>query len=243
MSGSRFIQMPAQEGSYAVKVKNGAGWRSYDTARLQISVGMPYHEGEKFEATIAWARERFSRVIVCVNDTLQRFNMTDVADPYSLSFRQGREWVLRNMRCLETLPSFSLHHWEEWKALPDYAAQYARVLYLYDSDPAFRAAVDSNVADHWQRRKNPGGDFTAFHYASTQYLLEETAVFSLMYRQRAADVYPGTILIPAHYLKEKIVPGLSEGFGQTHHTRIDFSRRETPAPANSPARPGQRQAA
>ena len=74
MSGSKATQYPPQDGAYAVKVKNGAGWNAFDTARLQISVGQPYHEGDKLAATADWVRHRFGRVIVCVNDTLQRFN-------------------------------------------------------------------------------------------------------------------------------------------------------------------------
>ena len=52
MSGSKATQYPPQDGAYAVKVKNGAGWNAFDTARLQISVGQPYHEGDKLAALL-----------------------------------------------------------------------------------------------------------------------------------------------------------------------------------------------
>jgi len=61
---------PPQTGEYKVMVKSGAAWRDYDTARLEISVGQPYHEGAKFEATVDWVKHRFSHSIVSVNDTL-----------------------------------------------------------------------------------------------------------------------------------------------------------------------------
>ncbi len=248
MSGSRFASMPRQTGQYAVKVKNGAGWRKFDVARLQISVGMPYHENEKFETTASWVGQRFKKAIICVNDTLQRFNlmyenpgMTE-EEALHKTLRAGREWVLRNMRALESLPDFSLHHWEEWKLQPAFSDNKNKIATLYRDNPDFREAISRNIMDHWQRYSKkradssgalPGAaDYEVFAHYSTQYLLEETAAFGVMYaRESAADIYPGTLLIPVKFLQENEVNGAPKGYGDNHHTRIDFVR--LPAPSGS----------
>jgi len=232
-------QYPPQSGPYAVKVKNGAGWRNYDVARLQISVGQAYHEGDKLAATLEWASQRFDRLIICVNDTLQRFNamyeddMTE-EQAFAYSFAMGTAWIERNSGLLHSIPHLSLHCWEEWRNHADYkhTLQQARTLYAMNAE--FRQAVDRNVIEFWQRRA-PGVDLTSaytfqhFKPYSTEYLLEETAVFSLMFEaQKAADIYPGTLLMPCQIFRGRDVEGVPRGLRiGTHNTRIDF-KRQTP---------------
>lgn len=192
---------PPQEGTYVVKVKNGAGWRGYNTARLQISVGGERHEGEKFKATIDWASHRFDRVIVCVNDTLQRFNYMDQglseSEAYDRSLEAGRLWLLRHMDEISTLPDFRIYRWEEWKGA-DFKTAYQKVLKLYRESDEFKNAL-------LESQKNN---------LSKDYLLEEVAVFSLMYRtEKAVDIYPGTL------------PKVMAIFEDQHTTRIDFAKR------------------
>src|SRR5688572_6281343 len=96
----QFKQYPAQTGSYAVKVKNGRGWHAYDVARLPISVGQSYHEGEKFKATLRWLQPRFKKIVICVNDTLQRHNFSNISDneAFFKAEAAGREWIERNIQ-------------------------------------------------------------------------------------------------------------------------------------------------
>jgi tRNA-dependent cyclodipeptide synthase len=233
MSGSRYTGMPPQNGPYIVKVKNGAGWRDYTIARLQISVGKAQHEGEKFQSTLEWASYRFEKVIICVNDTLQRFNLMyenpdmDEQTALSESFRAGREWLLRNFPSIGKLPSFSLHHWEEWKQNPFYANNRLILERLYQDSPDFRQAVRRNINEHWRRKEKSSGtdnpNFERFAEYSTYYLLEETAIFSLMYEaETAADIYPGTLLLPVQFLQRAETASNLPGIGKSHHTRIDF---------------------
>ena len=56
---------------YKLVTLRSPGWAAYSAATLLISVGQPYHEGEKFAATVAWASRHFERVHA---DTLQRHN-------------------------------------------------------------------------------------------------------------------------------------------------------------------------
>lgn len=196
------INYPAQTGTYTVKVKNGAIWRDYKVARLQISVGSDRHEGEKFKATVEWLKHRFDKVIVCVNDTIQRFNyMThgfSEEEALRCSMAVGREWISRHMDEIRSLPNVEIYRWEEWKG-PAFEKAHQNILELYDGSPEFREAMGESQKNSYSR----------------EYLLEEIAVFSLMYqKEKAVDVYPGTL------------PKVMSVFQDQHTTRIDFMRKK-----------------
>ena len=237
-------QFPPQTGTYAVKVKTGAGWRDFDTVRLQMSVGMPYHEGDKLAATLDWCRHRFRHVIVCVNDTLQRFNhQFDGMDPrqaYDKSLADGDSWIERNGAAVAALPSAEVHRWDDWKTWPDFAVSMARTQNLARTNPEFQEALSRNIMDFWQRRQKKTGfteahRFAEFSRLSEAYLIEETAIFSQMFKAaRAVDVYPGSVLLPCVVFQGRQVEGAPEGLDRGAFTRIDFASREKardPAPA------------
>jgi hypothetical protein len=118
---------PPQTGAYKVVVKSGAAWRDYDTARLEISVGQPYHEGAKFEATVDWVKHRFSHVIVSVNDILQRFNLMferglSESRAMSVARHAGSEWIRQQRPVLLRLPGYELCRWNEWLSHPGFSA-------------------------------------------------------------------------------------------------------------------------
>ena len=197
----KLSNLPAQTGPYIVKVKNGAKWQDFRTARLQVSVGGPRHEGDKFRATIEWIRHRFDKSIFCVNDTLQRFNYMNNGisenEAYDLSLQAGNEWLSRHAEEIYSLPNAEIYRWEDWKG-PNFIRQHKAVLDLYSHNQRFRDAIADGV-------KNK---------LSKNYLLEEVAVFSCMYQTHdAVDIYPGTL------------PKAMDIFKDQHTTRIDFSKR------------------
>jgi hypothetical protein len=72
-----------------------------------------------------------------------------------------------------------------------------------------------------------------------QYIFEETAVFSLMFRERpAVDIYPGTLLFMWNLFAQGALPGAPEGLEKGCFTRIDFLRNKNPQrPMASPSAP------
>jgi tRNA-dependent cyclodipeptide synthase len=230
---------PPQTGAYKVTVKSGAAWRNYDTARLEISVGQPYHEGAKFEATVEWVRHRFSQVIVSVNDTLQRFNLMferGLSENRAMAVARhaGSEWIQRQRPALARLPGCAISRWNEWLSHPDFAAVLAQTGALYETHHGFRDAVCANIGALWSRKRGSSSvyaeeNFAQFFALSQQYILEETAVFSLMFRERpAVDIYPGTLLFMWGVFAHGAVPGAPEGLDKGCFTRIDFRRNTTP---------------
>ncbi len=231
MSGSKAIQYPPQNGAYAVKVKNGAGWTKFGTARFHISVGQAYHEDEKFRASMAWASQRFEKVIICVNDTLQRHNyifdgMGEI-EAFDLTEADGREWIERNLHSIRQLPNFEINRWEEWRINPDYGRTQSEINTLYQSDRSFRETIDNEVLTFWHRRQKRMGladeyRFAEFQKNSTNYLLEECTVFSLMFeKDNAVDIYPGSVLLPCVLFKNE------DALGSRAFTRIDFRKNKT----------------
>lgn len=242
MSGSN-AQYPPQTGAYAVKVKNGAGWRDFNTVRLQISVGKPYHEGDKLAATINWARHRFDHVIICVNDTLQRFNHRydfglSASDAFQKAAQDGKDWIENNRTLINSLPSVERHRWEDWKVWPQYASALDMTLKLHQNNSEFRGAIRNNIVAFWKRKIREAGLAEAYRFAefsalSESYLLEETAIFSMMFnRDEAVDVYPGTPLLPCTVFRGRDVDGAPEGLSKGTFTRIDFNKNKLPALAN-----------
>ena len=234
MKNSKPDVYPPQTGAYLVKVKTGQSWKEYKTARLQISVGMPYHESDKFIATINWVKDRFEKVIICVNDTLQRYNLMyendlNESDAKFKTMEMGRQWISRNLSSISLLNEPILYRWEEWIQNPEYEINLQKVENLYASNQEFREAVEKNIEEFWIRRqKNPTyqiSNKSRFFALSRRYLLEETAVFSMMFSEnKAVDVYPGTTLLPVTIFKGRQVQGAPAGLGMGSFTRIDFNR-------------------
>ncbi|MFQ6550592.1 tRNA-dependent cyclodipeptide synthase [Aestuariibius sp. 2305UL40-4] len=230
---------PSQTGLYKIKPKSEQSsdrWSDFQTARLQISVGQPYHEGEKFAATLEWCRPRFKGVVICVNDTLQRYNAMfelglsdDVARQRSVA--AGSDWIARNLGSVTDDPIFEIRRWNDWLADPDYLETHRAILALDKTNPDFAAAISADIERIWARRHANDPEAysmyrrAAFQELSRVYLLEEIAVFSLMFAQETAiDIYPGSALFAAQVFQGRKVAGAPAGLGRGHFCRIDFGR-------------------
>jgi hypothetical protein len=172
----------------------GALWRNYKTARLQISVGQAYHEGHHLSETVKWVCANFDKAIVCVNDTLQRYNEHGAEEA-------GTAWIERNKEILNSLPDVQIIRWNHWLYHPDFPDLHADVKNRYKTDAVFRDAVDHEAMSFAVRRKPQS--LGAFMERSRAYLLEECAAFRIMFRTPAADIYPGSTLLPCQIFKNE----------------------------------------
>lgn len=234
-------QYPPQTGPYIVKVKTGQStdnWQHFNVARFQISVGQEYHEGDKLRAVAAWSKPRFERVVFCVNDTLQRFNimferaLTEEA-AMNASSELGKEWVQRNLPIISGVPQAQIIRWDEWKERPAYSKGFLQTQWLYANNNEFKEAIDHNVQEIWTRRRRMRPDLYTpdrlkmFTALSTRYLIEEMSEFALMFEEEEAiDIYPGTTLFAATLFQGRTVEGAPAGLGKGHFCRIDFSHNK-----------------
>ncbi len=221
------------ETPYVVSVKKAAGFSQYSHARLQVSVGGANHEGAKLAAMVAWMAARFEHVTICVNDTLQRHNLCfekglPDAMATSLTHGHGDQWIARHKAILDTLPHYRISRWEEWRSSADYAPLHRDICALYDTQPDMHTAINACVADFWERRCKRLGfteDFKLpnFQRHSRAYLLEEMAVFTLMFRAGvAADVYPGSITLPFAIMEKHLPAAGPAGFGDKVFTHLSL---------------------
>lgn len=236
MTVSKF-QYPAQTSAYKVKVKNGNDWKEHDTCCLDISVGKDYHEDGKLKSTIGWAKHRFNHVAIAVNDTLQRFNdmfergMTEEAAMDNAQ-KEGDAWIERNKEILDELPSYEIFRWNDWTGRSDFPEKFERAQFLFQQNEEFQNNINEQIENLWNRRsaENPkiAGRKSEFFFMSYMYLMEETAVFSMMAEERNdIHVYPGSFMKIWGNIQDENLPGLAS----RKFARIDFSRNKSFRPS------------
>lgn len=218
-----------QEPAYKISIKNGRNWRDYRTARLEISVGQPYHEGDKFYAVCDFAAKNFDRVIVDVADTLQRHNHAlEEGDfwAWTKTRSAGDQWIARNSEALALLPNCDIQRWEMWLSHPEYPRALAQMVELYKTIPSLKAELNRTVDSFLARNTQSKHSLSDLRHKSLSYLLEEAAVAILQNEaEQAVDIYPGTpmeFLNTLHGVDSGLVP---EALKRRHPTRVYFTRR------------------
>lgn len=222
---------------YRVNIKDKSNWHGFDCCRIPISVGGPKHEGNKFKATIEWAKKRFKDIEIHVGDTLQRHNIIlqeniSQETAYKKSKRLGDEWIERNMSTINLLKddeqiNWKMYRWDDWIHRKEFPTYKKEIDTLMTTCPEFKESIEEQVAIFWNRKKDyfSPREKKKFELNSTKYLLEESAVFSIMFKEKTAvDIYPGTFLLPFVKLKDASNLNLPDGFSKSKFTRIDFNR-------------------
>lgn len=198
---------------------------------MEISVGQPYHEGEKFRCTLEWAKHRFGKIIILVNDSLQRFNYMfeeglSEKEAYDKASKEGSQWIARNIAAISTLPDFEIYRWDAWKRSQGYFDDLRKASAIYDTNEEFKTAIDEAISEIWDRRDLPAERRDEFFTLSKDYLLEETAAFSIIYKTfKGISAYPGSFQEMWKMFIDRDVENAPDGLKYSHCLRIDFSRR------------------
>jgi tRNA-dependent cyclodipeptide synthase len=195
-------QFAPPTGPYKVIFKNRVAWQGASEARLQISVGKPSVDGDKFFALCEWAAARFPRVVLIVSDTLQRHNLVferalQPEDAHAESARLGEQWLIRNRTAIQLLKNPQILRWDEVLQEPRTERALAKLRQHVGSSDQFRSALVSTTNALWLRNEGKSPIFTApnrecFHRQSREFLLEELAVFAWLCQGDGLDVYPGS---------------------------------------------------
>lgn len=199
--------------------------KGIDTARINISVGQEYHEGEKMMALAEWLDRNFSKTIVNVCDTLQRHNHRsmgiDSKNAYRMALAAGNQWIDRNSRTIETIQNAEIIRWNQWLYHPDWKNAEQVIDCLKESDHQFVSILNDTVNAFWERKKNKSESLkSTFEYYSKKYLLEESVCSVLASDKNIVDIYPGTFLPLFSYMRQKQIPTLQ------NMTRVNFKRRK-----------------
>lgn len=214
---------PAQKGIYKVTVKGTSKWSEFDTCRLQISVGHgDKHEGEKFAASLNWAKDRFNKVVICVNDTLQRFNLMNKGlnekTAYAMAYETGNKWIANNIK--EQDSKLEIIRWDYWLKHQDFHHYNNIIFNFYNKDHQFKEGLDGTIYRFFTSKGLKLDEHSQKH--SIDYILEELAVFPLMAKQHnAVDVYPGSPPPEFEQLRDGKVKGI-DNLANICFTNINF---------------------
>ncbi len=216
---------------YKVRARGIKNWRDFDRVRLEISVGQSYHEGDKLSAMLHWAQENFSHVHLILGDTTQRYNLmiNGVSPAHALAHaeRLGRDWLHRNRILLSTISGLHVHRWDDWRRSSEFTETLSDIVTLYHALPIFSTAVEAEIFDSFERRIRRGEcnetDREQHSLLSRQYLLEETAVFALAYRDLPGiSAYPGSFGEMWKIFVDTNIPGAPVGLNNAHSLRLSF---------------------
>jgi hypothetical protein len=93
-----------------------------------------------------------------------------------------------------------------------------------------REAVRQGCEDFWVRQNYPECEKDRFIAHSTTYLLEETAVFALAYKELGGiSAYPGNFLDMLQMFVDREGEDFPEGLSYAHYIRLGFEKRKIPA--------------
>ena len=167
---------------------------------LPISVGQPYHEGEKFAATIDLVNENFKECTIIVCDTLQRHTIA-IFEPeaddealYQKSLQNGDAWIARNKDKIETLTiPHQIVRWDKWLFSPLYQQKRKIIDEAYDNDALFKKVFDDTANKFLCRAKKRKNDIDlAGVFDKSLGYVKEECVFDLLCVKEQFDflVYP-----------------------------------------------------
>lgn len=188
---------------------------------LVISVGQDYHENCKLNATIDLInRSGFKHCDVVLADTLQRYNhyMTISKDKSLLLVKKkGDDWLVRNKATLAHLDiPHTVKRWDEFIKDEEFAPKRLKVLYVYEQDDLYKAAIQSNVKKYLERTKVRDSSIlqdkqSLFSYG-LEYSIEECTVAMLLWPSMGYDyvIYPKPMTDGMKYTRDLFVTGLCE---------------------------------
>lgn len=212
---------------YKIRARGKWNWRDFTSVRMEISVGQPYHEGEKFKTAMDWARDNFEKVYLIVADTSQRFNIMfktgySEANASKIAYGAGTAWLARNAAHIN---GATITRWEDWKRNPQCLMNRAVISRLYAEDQEFRATISKAMDEFSARHEIGGEDLQRYLNLTEQYLLEETAVFATAFEELGGiSAYPGTFLDTWESCITSENPLIPSGLKKAQWTRLTFDK-------------------
>lgn len=188
---------------------------------MGISIGNPNFHGEALAALLQWIGQNFDECLIVVGDYLQRYNETIFYNRRGKeaeieSLRMGDQYLEQASGELEKVRDgkFKITRWKDYLEKPEFHRSKKILEELFVTSYEFRESIDRTSAEFISRQmknKNaPVIDKKDAIALSTQYILEEIAVFSALVSDGwAVEVYPGSeipVLVDISKGKFKAIP-------------------------------------
>jgi tRNA-dependent cyclodipeptide synthase len=168
---------------------------------LPISVGQPYHEGEKFKATIELLNKHFKECMIIVCDSLQRHTMAiydETASEEELHQRaihEGDQWIERNIEIIKQLRiPYQIKRWDDWLNRPSYHSYKTELDNLYLLDKNFQLIANKTAEfflSRFLKKQSGSNNVNRISQLSLEYLKEEAAIIPLWTEEKIDfELYP-----------------------------------------------------
>ncbi len=170
---------------------------------MGISLDNPLFRGRALEALLDWAVEHFNRCLVVVGDSLRRYNEQILhglqgTQAIEAARAVGDVFLRDHHELFDRLDKSRVNviRWDECLGWPEYRTAREAIESLYRTDADFRSAVQRDAFAFVKRMKKraskPAVSDEQAIELSSQYLIEEIAVFSaLSERLWSVELYPG----------------------------------------------------
>ncbi|MHC4152358.1 MAG: tRNA-dependent cyclodipeptide synthase [Planctomycetota bacterium] len=176
---------------------------SYKKCYMGISLANPVFQGKALKVLLSWMIDRFEMSLVVVGDYLWRFNEQifsglDSAQAEKSAKALGDAFIEKTNELFNKLPEekVNLTRWESHLSSAEFLRSKKELDYLFESDSDFRSSVERDAFSFVRRQAKQSKKFTVETERaielSSQYLLEEIAVFSALSEQGwHVELYPG----------------------------------------------------
>jgi tRNA-dependent cyclodipeptide synthase len=170
---------------------------------MGISLANPVFQGKALKVLLSWMIDRFEMSLVVVGDYLWRFNEQifsglDSAQAEKSAKALGDAFIEKTNELFNKLPEekVNLTRWESHLSSAEFLRSKKELDYLFESDSDFRSSVERDAFSFVRRQAKQSKKFTVETERaielSSQYLLEEIAVFSALSEQGwHVELYPG----------------------------------------------------
>ena len=156
---------------------------------ISVGQGQAAHEGERFISTIRLAAQKFSKIVILVDDSVQR-HTREIFHPneskqelYLKSMSIGDEWLRTYRPYIKKIcgNEVIILRWDHWLNKKEFPLAKERIESELRSDPEFKSAFDESAREFLNRARDRGRIFDDYrgYNLCIKYLIEETAAFTL----------------------------------------------------------------
>jgi tRNA-dependent cyclodipeptide synthase len=155
---------------------------------VQVSVGSPNYEIEKLKVLLLWCAKRYDEIIICVNDLLQRHDVSQESPDLrtEAAQRAGRYWLIRNLNVILNIcgdnKRIGIVHWKRWLWDQSFATIRHQVQACIDESECLRVSIIKDVQEYISRQYSIQAldrSETAIFNHSMEYIIEELTVFEM----------------------------------------------------------------
>jgi tRNA-dependent cyclodipeptide synthase len=224
-----------------IRAKGTPEWNNFDHCVVAVSMGSHNHTGAPLQAIIDFVNQaNYQTCEIDLSDTLYRHDFMlekemSEEDAHQASLGLGDQWLKTNQVILDSIQiPCTIHRWDRWRNDPRFAETHMQFNAAFENQPAFRAAVMSDVHKFFarQQRQERGLSSLAHIRHSINYILEEITCHTLMYGdlpQTAATLYPGRELACYALVRAGLVDGVPNGLTKSYFVRLNLWNKDKAA--------------